>query len=278
MLRAREHEGLRRRQRRAWSRRSPTATAGSSGSAPSAAWDAASGSTPCASSATPATWSRSARSTRSTRSTSPIRRARSCAGSSRSPATRPTCTRSATTCCWASARTRPGRREVTGLQLSLFDVSDLARPARLAAGRPRVALLGLGGRMGPPRVPVLARDGAGGAADRQRGLQRRGRVHRLARRRDRGARADRARARRPRRLRPAGPARGRGRRPAVHDLRARREGERARRAGRRRLGRVPRGRAGRRTGRSRSRPRPACAASRRCRARCRAAASCPGAS
>ena len=64
----------------------------------SAASARASVSTPCGSPATPATSSRSARSTRSTRSTSRTRPIRACSASSRSPATRRTCTRSPTTC------------------------------------------------------------------------------------------------------------------------------------------------------------------------------------
>ena len=59
----------------------------------------------------------------------PARR-RPWSASSRSSATPPTCTRSATGCCSASARTRRARgRE--GTQLSLFDVSDPAAPRLL---------------------------------------------------------------------------------------------------------------------------------------------------
>jgi uncharacterized secreted protein with C-terminal beta-propeller domain len=46
-------------------------------------------------------------------------------------ATPPTCTRSATTCCWASARTPTRQGETKGMQLSLFDVSDPAAPTLL---------------------------------------------------------------------------------------------------------------------------------------------------
>ena len=67
--------------------------------------------------------------------------------------------------------TEDGR--VQGLQFSLFDVSDLARPVRAAAGAARLALLQLGGRVGPPRVPVLARHEARRPADREREVPRR---------------------------------------------------------------------------------------------------------
>jgi hypothetical protein len=49
--------------------------------------------------------------------------------SSRSPATPPTCTRSATTCCSASARTPTTEGRRLGAQVSLFDVSDLSSPS-----------------------------------------------------------------------------------------------------------------------------------------------------
>ena len=65
---------------------------------------------------------------------------------------------------------------VQGLQLSLFDVSDLARPVRLQHAQIGAALLELGRRVGPPRVPVVARDEAGAPADRQRGVHRRRRA------------------------------------------------------------------------------------------------------
>ena len=83
----------------------PRATARSTRSAASATSARATASTRSGSSARPRTSSRSSRSTRSTRSTSPTRRGRACSASSSCPATRPTCTRSATTCCSGSGRT-----------------------------------------------------------------------------------------------------------------------------------------------------------------------------
>ena len=79
-----------------------------------------------------------------------------------------------------------------GLQISLFDVSDLARPARLQQLRLGERWSSVRGRVGPPRVPVVAGDEARGAADRQQRLHRRGRLPRRPRGRHRRGRPRRA--------------------------------------------------------------------------------------
>ena len=160
--------------------------------------------------------------------------------------------------------TQDGR--VQGLQLSLFDVADLAHPVRLQKAQ-------IGARFSQSEaewdhhaflwwpatslavLPIDTRrfSGAAGVPRRPHRRDRRDRPHHPS-----GGR---------RRLDAAGAPRGGGRRPAVHGLRPRRQGERARRARRPRLGRVPRA-AGRSRAarRCRRRARSACAASRRCRA------------
>ena len=186
---------------------------------------------------------------------------------------------SATTCCWASGRTRPAAGEVTGLQLSLFDVSDLARPGAARAGRPRRRATrarrpsGTTTRScsGPRpawrccRSTARTFSGAAGfTVSRAGGIAALGQIAHAPGGRD-------AFAPPVRRAVVVG-----DRLFTISELG--REGEHARRAGRRRLGRVPRGRAAARRADPVRALEPLAQHPEDAAHDCRAGASCPGAS
>ena len=150
-----------------------------------------------------------------------------------------------------------------------------------AEGAARRALLELRGRVGPPRVPLVAGDEARAAADRQRAASPARPASASTARA--GSRRSAASRHAPARLDAADQPRGRRRRPPVHglDLGVKASGLDELRATR--LGRVPAAARSRRSLRRgpiplRERRRAACAASRRCRARPCAGAPCPRAS